>query len=72
MDQAWKSIDGFIVSFTSSFDSVKDLIRRGKLKKKKRKSHPLKLSITIEKKYISLLHSNCQRLLVDRGFHFQL
>ena len=23
MDQAWKSIDGFIVSFTSSFDQLK-------------------------------------------------
>ena len=42
---------------------------------KKRKSHPWKLSITIEKKYIPLLNSSCQRLateggLVDRGVDF--
>ena len=30
MDQAWKSIDGFIVSFTSSFDQLK-------IEKKKKK-----------------------------------
>ena len=26
MDQAWKSIDGFIVSFMSSFGQVKNLL----------------------------------------------
>ena len=42
---------------------------------KKRKSNPWKLSITIEKKYIPILNSSCQRLateggLVDRGVDF--
>ena len=41
----------------------------------KRKSNPWKLSITIEKKYIPILNSSCQRLateggLVDRGVDF--
>ena len=60
MDQAWRSINGFIVSFTSSFGQWKILFYT-EIKKKK-KSHPWKLSITIEKEYIPLLNSNCQRL----------
>ena len=50
MDQAWKSINGFIVSFMSSFDQWKILFYTEITKK--RKSHPWKLSITIEKECI--------------------
>ena len=48
MDQAWKSINGFIVSFASSFDQLKILFYT-EIKKRKRKRHPWKLPITIEK-----------------------
>ena len=37
MDQAWKSINGFFVSFTSSFRSVKDLILDRNYKEKNEK-----------------------------------
>ena len=63
MDQAWKSINGFVVSFTSSFDQLKikfytEIKNKTKQNKTKRKSHPWKLSITIEKEYIPLLNWN--------------
>ena len=29
MDQAWKSINGFIASFTSSFDQIKSVYQVG-------------------------------------------
>ena len=35
MDQAWKSINGFIVSFTSSFDQLK-IYFYTEIKKKKK------------------------------------
>ena len=73
MDKAWNSINGFIVSFTTS-GSVKDLILHGqKKKKKKRKSHPWKLSITLEMEYIAFLNSEVcvyRGGPVDRGINF--
>ena len=56
MNHAWKSING-LVGFTSSFDQLKIQFYT-ETKKKNRKSHPWKLSITIEKEYTS----TCQRL----------
>ena len=49
MDQAWKNINGYIVSFTSSFDQLKIQFYT-------------EMSITLEKEYIPLLNLNCQRL----------
>ena len=57
MDQAWKSINGFIVSFTSGFDQLKIYFYTETENK-----HPWKLSITIEKEYIPLLNLMCQGL----------
>ena len=46
MDQAWKSINGFIVSFTYSFDQLKIQNSTRKFKKKKKKK---KTKIILEK-----------------------
>ena len=46
-----------LASVSERFNSTRKLKT-----KKKRKRHPWKLSITIEKEYIPLLNSNCQRL----------
>ena len=51
MDQAWKSVNGFIVSFTSGFDQLKIYFYTETENK-----HPWKLSITIEKDYIYLFY----------------
>ena len=72
MDQAWKSINGFILSFSSSFDQLKTWFYTEIKKKKKRKRHPRKLSITTEKEeYIPLLNSKYFSFYrggpVDRG-----
>ena len=45
MEQDWKSINGFMVRFTSSFDQLK--IQFFTEIKTNRKRHPWKLSITI-------------------------
>ena len=55
MNHAWKSING-LVGFTSSFDQLKIQFYT-ETKKKNRKSHSWKLSITIEKEYIPRLAS---------------
>ena len=55
MGQAWKSINGFIVSFTSSFDQLK-LWFYTEIKAKKQK---VKKSIAIGKEYIPLLNVVC-------------
>ena len=62
---ARKSINGFVASFTSSFDQLKikfytEIVKKKQngTKQKKWKSHPWKLSITIEKEYIPLLNWN--------------
>ena len=51
---------GLIVRFTSSFNRLK--IQFFKEVKTNRKSHPWKLSITIEKEYVPLLNFCCPRL----------
>ena len=59
MDQAWKSINGFLVSFTSIYDQFKILHRN-------RKSHSWKLSIIRVAEgiytYFSVLNLNHDRL----------
>ena len=54
MDQTWKSINGFIVSFTYSFDQLKiqNSTRKLKKKKKKRKSSLKSVNHHQEKEYI--------------------
>ena len=71
MDQAWKSINGFLVSFTSIYDQFKILHRN-------RKSHSWKLSIirVAERIYtyfsvLSLKHDRLRRSLEKRSTVFQ-
>ena len=71
MDQAWKSINGFLVSFTSIYDQFKILHRN-------RKSHSWKLSmIRVAERIdtyfsvLSLKHDRLRRSLEKRSTVFQ-
>ena len=52
---------GLLWPLSLSFDQLKIKFYK-EIKKKNRKSHASKLSITMEKEYIPLLNSNCQPL----------
>ena len=72
MDQPWKSINGLIVSFTTSFDQWKIQFHTEIIKKKKKVTW--KLLITIVMEDIPLLNPPVSAYRggpVDRGYGFE-